>query len=173
MSLNRAIYLQRLERSIKLELDAISNGKYNNKDELNAQFLSINPEAASERSESDESRETDEEQSSSEDETERAATPPATTENMEVEFQQVSPRKAAKHPGQVKTTPTIRVDNRFQSLADTPTPTGTKEHPATIDLKPTTTPFLRKLPRSFLAQRISSFLDTSTSKPPRKKTDKR
>lgn len=55
---------------------------------------------------------------------------------MEVEFLQVSPRKAAKHPGQVKTTPTIRVDNRFQSQADTPTPTGTKEHPATINLKP-------------------------------------
>ncbi|GBN11292.1 hypothetical protein AVEN_206203-1 [Araneus ventricosus] len=75
----------------------------------------------------------------------------ATTENMNVEFQLVSPRKAAKHPSPVKTTSPIKVGNRFQSLTGIPAPEETRSSPATIKLKTKDTykTLLKKIAENF------------------------
>ncbi|GBM27759.1 hypothetical protein AVEN_25373-1 [Araneus ventricosus] len=87
----------------------------------------------------------------------QATAPPATTENMEVEFQLVSPRKAAEHPCPLKTTSSIKVGNRFQSLTDIPALTETKSYPATINLK------LRATFKTLVKEIAENFLGTENN----------
>ncbi|GBN24733.1 hypothetical protein AVEN_38846-1 [Araneus ventricosus] len=89
-----------------------------------------------EGNDTDENSRTDEEMLSSDEEPARASTPSATTGKMEAEFQLVPPQKAAKRSSPVKITPPVSVTNRFQKLEEIPVPKETKEHPATINLKP-------------------------------------
>ncbi|GBO40167.1 hypothetical protein AVEN_165097-1 [Araneus ventricosus] len=78
----------------------------------------------------------EEEQSSSEEESDQDISPPASTGNMEVEFQVVSPRKAARRPSPAKNLPPVTTANRFDKLNSTPAPRETREFPASINLKP-------------------------------------
>ncbi|GBN57703.1 hypothetical protein AVEN_232435-1 [Araneus ventricosus] len=78
----------------------------------------------------------DEDRVSIEGKPESASTPPATTEKMEIEFQIVPPKKAARWPRPAEATPPISVANRFGKLEDYPAPRETREFPATINLKP-------------------------------------
>ncbi|GBM76046.1 Nucleic-acid-binding protein from transposon X-element [Araneus ventricosus] len=66
----------------------------------------------------------------------RPPTPPATNDKMEVDFQVVSPRRAARRPSQAVNTLPITTANRFEKLDDTPAPRESREFPATINLKP-------------------------------------
>ncbi|GBO22800.1 Nucleic-acid-binding protein from transposon X-element [Araneus ventricosus] len=67
---------------------------------------------------------------------EGASTLPATTEKMEIEFQIVPPKKAARWPRTAVAATPISVANRYGKLEDHPAPRETKEFPATINLKP-------------------------------------
>ncbi|GBO20481.1 hypothetical protein AVEN_16008-1 [Araneus ventricosus] len=75
----------------------------------------------------------DEDRISLDGESERASTPPATTETMEIDFQMVSQRKAARRPSPAKNLPPVTVTNRYEKLDDTPAPRETREFPGTIN----------------------------------------
>ncbi|GBM77572.1 hypothetical protein AVEN_186840-1 [Araneus ventricosus] len=67
-------------------------------------------------SETDTESGTDEDRLSMERKSERASTPLATNEKMDVDFQTVSPRKAARRPSPAKNLPPVTTANRFEKL---------------------------------------------------------